>query len=70
MRALKTIAIAAVFFGISGCSGMSINTDFNPGAPFSSYETFSWLPAPQTGDPRLDNAIMYNRVRDAVDTQL
>lgn len=70
MRSLKTLAAAAVAFGISGCSGMSISDDFNPGAPFSSYETFSWLPAPETGDPRVDNAIIYNRVKDAVDTQL
>jgi len=70
MNTLKTIAVGAVFLTISACSGMSISTDFNPGANFSNYETFAWLPAPQTGDPRVDNAIIYNRVKDAVDTEL
>ncbi|MGD8726659.1 MAG: DUF4136 domain-containing protein [Gemmatimonadales bacterium] len=70
MKALKTIAVAAVGLSLAACSGMSINTDFNPGAPFDSYETFSWLPAPQTGDPRVDNAIIYNRVKTAVDAEL
>lgn len=70
MKALSAIAGVAVVVAVTGCSGMRINSDFNPGANFSSYETYTWLPAPESGDPRLDNAIVFNRVKDAIDTEL
>jgi hypothetical protein len=70
MRALRIALAATVAVMVTGCSGMSIRSDYNPQANFDSYSTYAWLPAPTTGDPRLDNAILEGRIKAAVDNAL
>jgi hypothetical protein len=70
MKPLSWAAAAAVTVSLAGCSGMSIRSDYNPQADFSRYSTYAWLPAPQTGDPRVDNAILEGRIKTAVDQTL
>ncbi len=70
MKLLSCAVAAAVTISLAGCSGMSIRSDFNPQADFSRYSTYAWLPAPQTGDPRVDNAILESRIKTAVDETL
>jgi hypothetical protein len=36
----------------------------------SRYETYAWLPDPTGGDPRVQNEILAERVRAAVDAEL
>jgi hypothetical protein len=58
MNALR-IAIAGVTAAtLAGCSGMSIRSDYNPQATFDDYSTYAWMPAPTTGNPRVDNALV------------
>ena len=70
MKLINWAAAAAVTMSLAACSGMSIRSDFNPQADFSQYSTYAWLPAPQTGDPRVDNALIEGRIKTAVDQTL
>lgn len=70
MKLLSWAAAAAVTISLAGCSGMTIRSDYNPGADFSKYSTYAWLPAPTTGDPRVDNALVEGRIKAAVDQEL
>lgn len=70
MKLLGWTAAAVVTVSLAGCSGMSIRTDYNPGADFSKYSTYAWLATPETGDPRIDNALVEGRIKGAVDQAL
>jgi len=70
MQVLRSAAAAAIALSLAACSGMTIRSDFNPQADFSKYTTYAWLPTPQTGNPRTDNAIVEGRIKNAVDAAL
>jgi hypothetical protein len=70
MKTLRLAAAAAVTVSLAGCSGMSIRTDYNPGADFTKYSTYAWLATPETGDARVDNALVEGRIKAAVDQAL
>jgi hypothetical protein len=70
MQAFRRAAIAAIALSLAACSGMTVRSDFNPGADFSKYTTYAWLPAPQTGNPRTDNALVEGRIKSGVDAAL
>ncbi len=57
---------------LSGCSGITVYTDYDPSLDFTRYETYAWLTEeePESGDYRIDNDLIRKRVRRAVDTQL
>jgi hypothetical protein len=57
---------------LGGCSTLEVQTDYDPTADFSGFKTWAWVPGRQaeTGDPRLDNAILDGRIRRAVEIQL
>lgn len=57
---------------LSGCSSTSVKLDYDPGTDFSTLKTYAWQHAkqPETGDPRIDNDLMDDRVRRAVDQTL
>jgi len=65
----KKWLLAALFILFSGCSGVTVNHDYDVTADFSQYRTFDWVPGeqPQTGDIRVDNPLLDNRIRAAVD---
>ena len=70
---MKKPWLLALSIGIlSGCSSVSVNRDFDDSTDFSSLKTFSWQHAeqPQTGDPRIDNDLNDERIRNAVDATL
>ena len=56
----------------SGCSSVSVSRDFDGSVDFSVLKTFAWQHAeqPQTGDPRIDNDLTDERIRNAVNTTL
>ena len=72
MSALRSML---VLLGLSAmalaCSGIKVNSDYDPSADFSQMRTWSWLPdAGKSGDPRLDNALIDSRIRTAVKSEL
>jgi len=63
--------LTAVVLVASACSsGISVRTDFDPAANFSSYRTFAWMPLPQNTDYRLNNDLVDGRIRSAIENQL
>jgi hypothetical protein len=57
---------------LCSCSTMQITSDYDPSGHFSGLKTYDWHPVPQkpTGNPRLDNTLLENRIRNAVESQL
>lgn len=57
---------------LAGCSSVSVSRDYDVNADFSTLKTFAWKHAeqPQTGNPRIDNDLIDERVRAAVDAEL
>ena len=75
MRTLISLGSAAAVLSLAGCSGLKINTDYNPGAvpEMQAYETYSWLPEPSEGrgaDSRVNNPITIQRIVNAIDYAL
>ena len=70
MKALRIAVATVVTASLAGCSGMSVRSDYNPQADFDSYSTYTWLPGPTTGDPRIDNALVEGRIKAGVDNAL
>jgi hypothetical protein len=54
----------------TGCVGFAVNSDFDPNADFSGYRSWYWLPPSPSGDPRIDNDLVANRVRGAIERSL
>ncbi|VGO15207.1 hypothetical protein PDESU_03789 [Pontiella desulfatans] len=57
---------------LAGCSSVSVVRDYDASFDFSSLQTFAWQHAdqPRTGNPRTDNDLIDERVRDAVNAEL
>ena len=57
---------------LSGCSSVSVNRDFDASVDFNVLKTFAWQHAeqPQTDDPRIDNDLNDERIRNAVNATL
>jgi hypothetical protein len=58
---------------LSACaSSPKIGYDYDPGANFSTYHTYEWMPGNQekTGDRRVDNSQLDIRIRTAIGAQL
>ncbi|MDB4433388.1 DUF4136 domain-containing protein [bacterium] len=73
MRVTQSSGICLGFALLAlGCSTIEISTDYHRNTDFASLKTFAWIPEPQktTGDPRLDNSLLDQRIRKAVDAQL
>jgi hypothetical protein len=66
------LCLAASVLLLAGCSSVSVTRDYAASADFSSLKTFAWQHAtqPKTGNPRIDNDLMDERVRSAVDALL
>ena len=72
MRRAFPFAVTIVILMLSGCSGIKVETDYDPAAipSFQRYQTYAWLPDPTGGDRRVQNEIVAERVRHAVDAVL
>ena len=66
------LCFAASALLLAGCSSVSVTRDFDASADFSVLKTYAWQHAaqPEIGNPRIDNDLMDERVRRAVDVQL
>ena len=67
-RPLTIILATTLLVSLVGCSGIKVESDFDPRVNFRSYETWDWMKTPtqDTGDPRLDDAILRGRIQSAV----
>ncbi len=64
--------VVALLFLSSGCSTLSVNTDYNPAYDFSALKSYAWLNNGQisSSDARVNNALIVDRVRKAVEQTL
>ncbi len=75
MRLVTGASAVALSVSLVGCSGLSVNTDYNPGAvaAIQEYRTYSWLPEPREGrgaDTRVNNPITIQRIKTGIDQAL
>ncbi|MEA2069507.1 MAG: DUF4136 domain-containing protein [Verrucomicrobiota bacterium] len=63
---------AAALSLLTGCSSVSVSRDYDVSTDFSKLKTFAWQheEQPQTGNPRIDNDLIDERVRAAVNAEL
>ena len=68
----RIFMLSAVLVLLSGCSSISVRRDYDRTTDFSQLKTYAWEHAeqPETGDPRIDNDLMDERVRAAVNREL
>jgi hypothetical protein len=54
------------------CASFQVDVDYDQAKDFSGYRTFTWFPRaqPQTGDYRIDDPLLEQRIREAVEQQL
>lgn len=66
MNRLSCIAVAAGV-ALTGCSsGVSVTSDYDPGAVgvMEQYETYSWMALAQGDDPRVDDDLLERRIKE------
>jgi uncharacterized protein DUF4136 len=58
--------------GAAACGAPKVGYDYDRGANFSRYHSYAWATGAQeqTGDRRLDSALVDVRIRTAIDAQL
>lgn len=63
---MKAFAIAVLATSLVACASTpTVHTDFDPGANFASFKTYSWAMKPQGGSP-----LVTQRIVDGVDARL
>ena len=56
---------------LGSCAPISVTVDYDDRVDFSGFRTWGWQPEPQaTGNPRVDNPLLHQRVRRAIEAQL
>jgi len=72
MRASFPFLFAVLACQVAACASVRTHYDFDPGADFSAWRTYAWYPSgsPPSGDPRLDNPLLHDRIEAAVDLTL
>jgi hypothetical protein len=72
MRALRRVASLLALLATVVCAGIPVDVDYDPAADFSGYRTFAWLVPenPPTGHPALDNPLLAERIRSAIEGEL
>ncbi len=68
LRVSTLLAVAA----LAGCSSLKVNTEYDPTAPYASFKTYAWNPAPPGPEqaPAIRNPVIRDRVVAAVDREL
>lgn len=75
-RSRRPLAVLAAAIGalvvLAGCSGVEVSQDFRKNADFSGISSFAWESQTQkeTGDVRIDNPLLDERIRTAVQQNL
>ncbi len=69
---VSVLFLAGMVLGLVGCSSVRVSRDYDTAYDFSTLKTFAWKHAeqPSTGNPRLDNDLIDERVRAAAEAEL
>lgn len=72
MREFALSMLIGTWLVLSACVDVAVSTDYDPGFDFAPYRSFAWLQEkqPLTGDVRLDNPLLHQRVREAIERTL
>jgi len=72
LKALVSIVLTFTALILAGCTSVAVRYDYRPDADFSALKFFAWKydEQPETGDVRVDNALLDYRIRRAVDQVL
>jgi hypothetical protein len=72
VRTTSSLVGASLMLALTACGTIDTHTDSNPrlASEMARWRTYAWLPAPEGGDPMIDNDIVRARVQDAVDRDL
>jgi len=68
MQRCQWILLFVLMAGLTGCSGITVSQDYDLHRDFSGLETWAWRydAQPKTGNPRIDNPLLDQRIRRAV----
>lgn len=57
---------------LNACTSVRVNQDYDVASDFTRFQTYRWANdvQPKTGDPRVDNPLLDNRIRKAVEQVL
>jgi hypothetical protein len=70
-RKTRFAATAAFAVTLAACSGLTVNSDFDPAANFGAFQTFEWLPDSESDAAGLaQDPLVDRRIRAAIDTDL
>ena len=73
MQIIKKIIVLSFLTGLVACSDVKVSTDYDKSSNFEAFKSYSWV-VPNSGNSissnRAKNAIMDNRIRNAIDAQL
>ena len=68
IRSFSAIGLAATLLIVAGCSGVSVNTDYDTGTDFQELHTYRWMPA---GNPPFGSTGLWDqRIRRSVNSTL
>jgi hypothetical protein len=77
LRLRAALLVTLFSLGLAACSGIRVETDYNPETDFAALKRYAWLPNVAQGkdpqvsvDPRVHNSLVDARVRSAVDREL
>ncbi len=72
MTRICTLFLCLIATSMLACASPKIGYDYDSSADFNGYHTYDWMADKQesTGDQRLDNSLVNNRIRTAIGTEL
>jgi hypothetical protein len=70
MRRLEGLIAIITLAAITGCSSISISTDFDSNADFAGYKTFGWMKQSDSGEGYDYSGLVDERIKSAADKQL
>ena len=68
---LAVPAALTAAFVVAACSGLTVNSDFDPSANFSAFQSYEWLPDSQSESAQMaQDPLVDRRIRAAIDNDL
>lgn len=72
MRWTQPLYLFLLVASAVACASRKVGNNYDLSTNFSTYHTYAWVPGEQevTGDKRIDNSLVDNRIRTTIGTQL
>lgn len=69
---MRTIFYVSIFATLFACASNKASIDYDPRADFAAFQTYAWseLTDEKTGQSKLTNPLVHQRVRDAIETEM